>query len=257
MMPIILSIGSWNLYSFGFLAAIGYLLAAFIAWRRLREIGFKEEKVIDLTIIAAGWSLIFSRLFYVLANWSNFKFDFISWINLSRFPGLTYSGAMVGFLVYLYLFSRKEKWNFWQIGDEMVYAVLPALILLQVGAFLTGGGQGKTTVMPWGIFFPGLLVRRQPIGLFLVLGLLGLWFLLLRIEREWRFWSWLKNKSNGFVFQLFMAGVATLNLMLAFFKENQLYWVTVELIINLCGLMMAIVLIYRRSQDKVKIHGKK
>lgn len=257
MMPIIFSIGSFNLYVFGLMVGIGYLLAVFIVWRRLRELSFQEEKMIDLMLLAGVVATIFSRLFYIFTNWSDFRFDVIRWLDINRLPGLSYSGAIVGLLLSIYWFCKKAKWDFWQISDEALFGILPWLVLAQIGSFLTGSGQGKATVMPWGVFFPGSLVRRQPVAIFYALGFLGLWVFLLRIEREWRFWSWCKIKTNGFLTLIFSGFLTLFNLLLALLKDNQIYLTAVELSVNLLGLLIAGGVYYVRSGGKIKISGKR
>jgi phosphatidylglycerol:prolipoprotein diacylglycerol transferase len=51
MLPIIFSVGPATIYTYGFLLAIGVFLESFIIWRRLRDLGLKEEKVIDFLLL--------------------------------------------------------------------------------------------------------------------------------------------------------------------------------------------------------------
>lgn len=257
MLPILFSIGAFNLYTLGLMFGLGYLLAAFIIWRRLKELSLKEEKVIDFIIVGGVALLFWARLFYIVQNLAEFNFSLGKWVNFNRFPGFSYFGAVFGVTITLFWVARKLKWDFWQIGDEIVFGVLPLMVLAQVGCFLDGSGQGKPTTMPWGIFFPGSLLRRQPLAAFTALIVFLIWIFLLRIEREWRFWEWYKSKANGLILLVFWGLFFASNILLAFLKDSKIYFFLLDLVGSLLGLLVVAVVFYIRSGRKIVIYEKK
>jgi len=62
-----------------------------------------------------------------------------------------------------------------------------------------------------------------------------LWLFLLRIERQWRIWSWYKSKSEGFIALTFWVFLFGFNFLLAFLRESRLYFYWLEIILNLLG----------------------
>jgi len=248
MLPVLFTLGPITVYTFGFFLGIGAFFAAFIIWRRLKELGIKEERIIDGVIFCQFFGLFFSRLFFVVKNFSEFGLNLGHWIFLGRFPGISFWGWLLGMILGLVLFSRRQKWDFWRIADEVTFGVLPFLFLFQLGAFFDGSGAGKPTGMPWGIFFPGSLVRQHPVSLMMAILLLLIWFFLLRIERQWRTWKWYKSQKPGFISLSFLGLFSLVNLPLAFLKENRLYFFLIEIVLSLLGLFLAIILIWLKRK---------
>lgn len=229
MLPVLFSFGPITIYTFGFLLAIGFFLAAFIVWRRLRDLGLDEEKVIDFIILAVLGGFLFSRL-----------------------SGITLWGGIIGVVVVSNWFAKKENWGGWQVTDELVFGILPLMILFQVGIFFDGSALGKPTNMLWGIYFPGSFVRSQPVSLFSALALFLIWLFLLKIERQWRIWRWYKSKNDGFLFLVFLILAFLANFIFAFWRQSKIYWYWTEIILSLGGTMLAGMVLYRRSGRKLR-----
>lgn len=252
MLPILFTIGPAKIYTLGFFLMIGFFVAAFIFWRRLISAGYKEEKIIDLIIFESVLALINGRLFYIFQNFHAFAFLPDRWLFWARYPGFSFWGGVTGLYFALFYFTRKEKWLFWQIADEMVYAILPLLALVQFGCFFDGASPGKSTSYPWGIYFPGNLLKQQPVSLFFGVLLFILWLFLRRIERQWRIWSWYKSKAEGFVTLIFWIFLFGFNFLLAFLRESRLYFYWLEVILSLLVFSAICILFYRQSGRNIK-----
>lgn len=248
MLPVLFSLGPITFYTFGFFLGVGFFLAAFLIWRRLRDLGFKEEKIIDGIILWTIWGLVFSRIFFIIQNFGKFGFLFDRWLLFGRYPGFSFWGAIIGFFWGLRWFCRKEKWEFWRVADEVVFGILPFFALAELGTFLEGNAGGRPTSMPWGVFFPGSLVRQHPVSLFAAFFLLGIWVFLLRIEREWRSWEWLKNKEEGFISLVFFLFLFLTNFLLAFLKDSVLYLYWLEIILSGLGFIATALILWKRRK---------
>lgn len=233
MLSVILSFGPVTLYSLGFLMAIGAFLLSFIIWRRLKDLGLKEEKVLDFIIISLLLGFLFARLFFLVEHFDKFGFSFSRWLLFVRYPGFSFWGWILGFFLSLRWFAKKEKWDFFRVADETTFGALPFLILIQAGQFLDGSGFGHFTGMPWGVFVPGSLLRRYPVSLFLATLLLLIWLLLLKVERHWRTWNWLKNKESGFISLMALMMTFFVSVPLAFLDDSKVYfyWLKIGLMV--------------------------
>lgn len=247
MLPVLFSIGSVNFYSLGLLLAIGFFLATFFIWRRLKELGIEEERVIDLIIIAALFGLIFGRIFFIIQNISLLGIDPTHWLLIRRYPGLSFWGAMGGIFLAVYIFSRRQVLDFWQLADEFIYGMMPFLILSQIGAFFDGSGFGKPTTMPWGIYAAGSLLKRQPLPLIMAVGFFALWLFFLRIERYWRTWDWYKSKAHGLMALGFGFLAILINALVAFWRDSLLHWYWIEISLSLILASLLLSTIYLRS----------
>lgn len=247
MLPLLFSIGSINFYSLGLFLAIGFFLSAFFIWRRLKELGIDEEKVIDSIILAALVGLIFGRIFFIIQNLSLLDFNLARWLLISRYPGLSFWGTITGIFLAIYWSSRRQNLDFWQLADEFVYGIMPFLILSQIGAFFDGAGFGKPTMMPWGIYAAGSLLKRQPLPLVMAVGFFVLWLFFLRIERYWRTWEWYRSKAYGLITLGFGFSAMLMNSLVAIWRDNLLYWYWLEISLSLILACLFVVIIYFRS----------
>jgi len=248
MLPVLFTIGPITVYTLGFFLGIGFFLTAFIIWRRLKELGLREEKIIDSILFSFLVALFFSRVFFIVQNFSEFGWFFSRWIFVARFPGFSFWGGVGGGFLGLFLFCYKQKWDFWRVADEVTFGILPFLFLFQLGTFFDGSGFGRPTSMPWGFFPPGSLVRQHPVSLLMAIFIFLIWLLLLKVERHWRTWKWYRSQKPGFIILTFFILLFTANFLLAFLKENKLYFYWLEIILSLGGLATSTILIWQKRK---------
>jgi phosphatidylglycerol:prolipoprotein diacylglycerol transferase len=252
MLPVLLTIGPVKVYTFGFLLGVGIFLFAFLAWRRLRDLGIEEEKVIDFLLLASFWAFIVSRLGYILVNFRDFGFFILRWLLFGRYPGFSFWGFFLGGLLVTVWFSRRQRWQFWQIADELVFSLMPLTVLFHLGLFFNAGVLGAPTSLSWGFFSPGDFVRRQPVALFAAIAFFLIWVFLLKIERRWRTWSWYQSQKEGLI-TLILFGLAMLStLSLAFLEEGGTYYLWFKRLVCLSGLFLVLVLFFYRAEVKIK-----
>ncbi len=247
MLSIIFSTGNFNFYTFGFLLAIGIFLEVFIIWRRLKDLGLKEERILDFLMINLLLGFFFSRLLFIVQNFHKFGLTITRWVEFIQFPGLSFLGWVLGLAVSLFWFAKKEKWEFWRVADEIMFGFLPFLILFQIGSFLDGSGFGRTTNMPWGMYFPGTLLKCHPISLFSAVFLSAIWYFLLKIERNWRIWDWYKNKEGGLITLSGLGLILTTHLLLAFLREAGVYFYWLGIGLTVSGLIVTVILFFINS----------
>ncbi|MBU1127206.1 MAG: prolipoprotein diacylglyceryl transferase family protein [Patescibacteria group bacterium] len=258
MYPVLFSIAELNFYTASFFLAIGFFLVGFIVWRRFKNIGLGEELAIDLVLTSSVCGFLFSRLFYFLSQMDGLGLNPLNWLLVNKYPGFSFLGLILGIFLGIFLFSKFRKLSFFKIGDEIVYGLMPFLILLQAGAFFDGSGFGRPTTLPWGFYIPGSLVSRQPTSLFMILALALIWISLIQIERNWRSWNWYKTNKEGLIFLIFSGLVMLVNLLLAFMGEHLLYWYLFVGIASSAWIFGTIFLVFKFSKPAVKkTKGKK
>jgi len=232
VLPILLHIGPITIYTFGFILGLGFFLAVFVAWRRLKEIGLSEEKILDMLILASVVGVFSSWAFFRLQN--------------PFYRGISLTGGLIGGLILIFVFCKKEKWNFWQVADELAYCLAPFGVIFNIGLFLDGSGVGKPTSMPWGIFLPGELFKTHPVSLFSAIFFFISWLVILQIERSWRGWKILKNKDYGFIFLLFIFFFFAGNVAVVFLSSNDIYWYYLKTVANSIATFSIFILLISR-----------
>ena len=156
----------------------------------------------------------------VLAHWPEFN----SWYRilfLTKFPGLAYEGAWLGFWIAMIIWILKKKWVFWPMLEVAVFSQLVVEMFGWLGHFLAGGNWQ----FPWQMIW--------------VIGLVCLYRLLKFFEKKYRGFS-----QPGFLAAVYLLGLGLLQLGL------RSKWLGGSLII--LGLLLLLERTGRLSKLKVK-----
>ncbi len=78
--------------------------------------------------------------------------------------GMSYHGAIIGFFIGSYLYSKKHKANFGKLMDLVAISVPLAYVFGRIGNFLNQELIGRETDVSWGIYVDGVL--RHPSQLY-------------------------------------------------------------------------------------------
>ncbi|RUM45811.1 MAG: prolipoprotein diacylglyceryl transferase [Hydrogenimonas sp.] len=66
--------------------------------------------------------------------------------------GMSFHGAVIGFVIGTWLFVRKSKLSFWKLMDLVALSVPVGYIFGRIGNFLNQELVGRVTDVPWGIY---------------------------------------------------------------------------------------------------------
>ncbi len=183
MHPVLVSFGNFTISSFGLLLILGLLVASFYIWRVIRSYDFDEEKSIDLILWVCVFSLIFSRLYFIALNYSQFN-SFWKVILLNKYTGLSFWGALLGALITLRFFAGRLKVNFWQVADFATIGGFLVIAFGSIGCLLGSCSYGLPTSAFWGVTQIGVLGKRFPIQIVdFFLSLLTFFYLFRKILR--------------------------------------------------------------------------
>ena len=143
-MPVLYTIGSYNVYSFGLFLALSFLLSTFVIWKYARE-EFKEEDYLDAYLYGFMTALVTARAVYIIRNFSDFGFNLLQYILVTETPGLSLFGGAIGAFLFLLYFSRNRKLHFWHILDLFSSGASLALFFIKIGQQLGGAAFGRET----------------------------------------------------------------------------------------------------------------
>lgn len=103
------------------------------------------------------WSIIGARIFSIIQNFDTYFYEFSSKTLLQVFfiwdKGLSLTGAIIAFIVYLYFISKKHGQDFWKWIDVLIPSIILGLSIGFIGTFFEGTNYGKPTSLPWGVNF--------------------------------------------------------------------------------------------------------
>ncbi len=152
MHPVILKLGWFSVYSFGFMLALSFLLGIYLSGRRAKDYGVAPEHVLDLSVYVIVSGVLGSRLLYVAFHLDEYR-NFVDIFALWQGGATLYGGFLLAILAG-YVFSRKKHLGFLVLGDIISPALALGISLTRVGCFLSGCCFGRGTTLPWSVTFP-------------------------------------------------------------------------------------------------------
>lgn len=164
-LPIVGTLGpTW----YGLMYVIGFVLGfqwAKIMIKRLPD--WSEEQISDLLTYAIVGVIAGGRVGYVLFYQFERFVDNPMYLFKITEGGMSFHGGLLGVLVGLWLFARKNNKHFVAVGDFVAPIFPIGLFFGRIGNFINSELWGKPTDAPWGVVFPnGGNVARHPSQLY-------------------------------------------------------------------------------------------
>ncbi|MGB9741561.1 MAG: prolipoprotein diacylglyceryl transferase [candidate division WOR-3 bacterium] len=158
MLPVLIRAGRFQLYSYGVMLFISFVLGIWIVESRAKRFGVEPKKITDLALWVLLAVVLGARLFYVAFHWDEFRHDlagiFRFWGNPPGLSGLMFYGGFLGAFTAGLIYVWLNRLPLLKLLD----AVAPALVLgegfTRIGCFLNGCCFGKPTASPLGLVFP-------------------------------------------------------------------------------------------------------
>lgn len=144
MYPVLFSIGSFNIYSYGVMLALGLLLGTLVNCRLAASNGFSKERIQSAILWIMLAALVGARIFYVIIEPQEFSAEpwrvFYIWEG-----GLVFYGGFIGGILMSLWLARRWKVPVLRLYDNLVPGLALGHALGRVGCFLAGCCYG----LPW------------------------------------------------------------------------------------------------------------
>jgi phosphatidylglycerol:prolipoprotein diacylglycerol transferase len=220
MLPVLINLKFLKIYTFGVFLVLSFFWGSFMLWKNIRLTSFKEEDVFDGLFTALFGSLLLGRLIYVILNFDQFGFDFLKFILINGYPGISLFGALIGGLVSLWLYFTFKRASLREAVDYFISPLLLAVAFGKLGSFFSGVEAGtKTKILP-AVRYVGFDGARHLTPFYeAILFFAGAYLaqkLLFEVRREKYF--------HGFVFVFFGWYFSLINFLFDKLKEHNLYF---------------------------------
>lgn len=215
MRLVLFQIGDFKVYSYGLMIAIGIIVASTLFIRRAKVDGYDEDKLLNLIIVTVISGILGGKLLFILTELNNIINDPSILLNFGN--GFVIYGAIMGGILGLYLYCRKNKFNSLRILDFVAPGVALAQGFGRIGCFLAGCCYGRETTLPIGITFPQDSLAPSGVSLLPTqLFSSGFDFILAGIL----LWYSRKNSKDGRVFALYLIIYSIGRFLIEFFRND-------------------------------------
>lgn len=213
--PAIFTIGPFQLRWYSLMYIIG-LFAVFMFLRRASRLGriqLDKEQVETCLVYALVGMILGARIAYVFI----YNFDYYRH-HLTEIPaiwqgGLSFHGGLVGSIIGLYIFARRNRVDFLNLTDHVAAIVPVGLGFGRIGNFINGELWGRVTNVPWAMVFPsGGPLPRHPSQIYE--SVLEGWLLLALV-----LYMYSRKPRVGVVSATFLLGYASFRFIAEFFRE--------------------------------------
>ena len=225
MLPVLLNVGFIKIYTFGVFLVLGFFWSTFLLWKNIRLTSLKEEDVFDGLFVSLLGALFFGRLVYVFLNFKDFGFNFLKFILINGYPGISLYGLIFGGFLVLFLYTNTKKINFNELIDYLVTPLFISLIFGKFGAFFSGVEIGTKTNFFLKVKYIGFDGFRHLVGMYegliLIIGALIAYKTLFEIRKG--------KYYKGFLLKFFTWFLALVFFLFDKMKDNRLYFVGLSL----------------------------
>lgn len=149
-MPILFKIGPLNVYSYGLMMGIGFLVANYVAVKEFERKGLGANFANEVTLLAVVFGIAGSKILSLIENWGDFLKDPIG---MAFSPGgLTWYGGFVLAAVMILWAAHRKHIKFSKVADALAPALILGYGVARLGCHFSGDGDyGMPTSLPWGV----------------------------------------------------------------------------------------------------------
>lgn len=138
------SIGPFTVYGYGFMIAMGILVAYVTAEYRARKHSMAYEHIFYLVIWCVLGGFLSSKILFWITEWKQFIEDPMFFLRTFG-DGFVVYGGIIGGILFGYLYCRKAKLNFLEYFDLVMPSVALAQGFGRIGCLLAGCCYGEET----------------------------------------------------------------------------------------------------------------
>jgi phosphatidylglycerol:prolipoprotein diacylglycerol transferase len=160
--PVAIQLGPLKVHWYGLMYLLAFISAWWLASRRARLPGapVSNDQLEDLIFYGALGVVVGGRLGYVVLYGAGHAHEDALWILRIWEGGMSFHGGLLGVMLAMWWFARKQKQAFGSILDFVAPIVPLGLGFGRIGNFIGQELWGRPTELPWGMVFP-----RDPLGL--------------------------------------------------------------------------------------------
>ena len=147
----VVQVGPLALRWYGLILALAILTSYFIIRKNSWKFGISQEAVDDFSFWLTIVGIIGARFYYVIFNLDYFSKNWNEVYQIWQ-GGLSIYGAVLAGLGFVYFYTRKRVYNFWQIADLLALGLPLGQAIGRFGNFINQEAFGVPTSLPWKMY---------------------------------------------------------------------------------------------------------
>lgn len=173
MHPVLFELFGYPVHLYAVCMALGFVGGIWLAARYAQRVGIDREMVLDLSwwLIVAG--LVGARVVFIIVEWDQYYLPCVDMAGFNaKYPeraitepdcfrllrfwngGLVYYGAVIGAMIALVWFLRREKVPILPVADALIPSLTIGQFFGRLGCYAAGCCWGAPTESSWGVEFP-------------------------------------------------------------------------------------------------------
>ncbi len=164
MHPLLINLGPLPIHTYGFLIAVGFLVAVYVIRTLATKTGQDVERVLDLTFWGLLVGFLGSRILFVLTRLESFMQDPVGIFRVWE-GGLVFLGGPIAVVPFIAWYVKKHKLPIWQTMDTLIPGLVIAHMFGRFGCLAAGCCYGKPTGTSFGLRFYSDMVDKSLQGI--------------------------------------------------------------------------------------------
>lgn len=245
---VFLNFGNVNIYWYGFLIVLAFLVGLLLLKKLSKESNYNFENILELFILIVPVSIICARLYYILFNLDYYLSDISRIFNITT-GGLAIYGGIIGGAIVSFIYTKIKKINFIKLLDMLVIALPLGQAIGRWGNFFNVEAYGSVTnsIFRMGILENGNYIEVHPTFLYESLICLFIFGILYFTRNKEKFIG--ENVCIYFLLyglsRTFIEGLRTDSLMIGSLKVSQI--ISILLVI-----ISSMIIICNKKKNKSK-----
>jgi len=141
----------WNVYWYGIIIALGFLLAVLYAVKNAARFNLNADKMLDVALITVPLAILCARAYYVIFDGEKLESfsDFFGFSDSSGFSGIAIYGGVIGAFTFGLILCKLFKVNFLDMFDIAAIGFLIGQCVGRWGNFVNQEAYGSFTGSSW------------------------------------------------------------------------------------------------------------
>lgn len=149
MLPVLISLGTFKIHTFGVMVALGFIVGMSYCKREAIRIGEDPNKILDLTFWIMVSGILGARAMFIAINWNLYSPHPIEILYIWK-GGLVWYGGFIGAFITALLYMVRRNLPVWATADLVSPAVMLGLSFGRIGCLTAGDDHGRLVVSALG-----------------------------------------------------------------------------------------------------------